>query len=180
MQNMALWISACVLLLGAGASWSAAPLDITLVADTRNPLSPQMGDHMKFVSIIRNSGATPAQGVVAWISLIQVDPGHEQPLDLEDWSAHKAVTQASLAPGNQITVEWPMRLIQAGDYRVVISTVERNTPHIITSPFVDFHVKRKPVVESQRILPIAISAPLVLGVLTLWRIRKRAVQRTHA
>jgi hypothetical protein len=57
---------------------------------------------------------------------------------------------------------------------IITSAVDRSTPHIITSPFIDFHVKRKPVVESQRILPVALGVPLVLGVLILWRIRKRA------
>ncbi len=173
MKKTALWLGACLLLIGANATWAAVPMEITLVADNANPQSPQMGDHMKFISTIKNSGNAPAQGVVAWISLVQVDSGNEQPVDLEDWSAHKAVTQASLAPGGQITVEWPMRLIQAGDYRVVISAVERSTQHIITSPFIDFHIKRKPVVESQRILPVAFGVPLMLGVLILWRIRKR-------
>jgi hypothetical protein len=149
------------------------PLDITLDADISNSGTPQMGDHLKFVSVIRNNGSAPARGVVVWISLVQVDPGHEQPVDLEDWSAHKAVTRESLGAGEQITVEWPVRLIQAGDYRVVISGAERNTPHIITSPFVDFHVKRKPVVESTRILPVAFGVPACLGVLMLWRIRRR-------
>jgi len=39
---------------------------------------------------------------------------------------------------------------------------------------IDFHIKRKPVVESQRIFPVALGVSLVLGVLILWRIRKRA------
>lgn len=172
MKSIALWLGACLSLIVTGAAWAAAPLEITLIADNTNPQSPQMGDHLKFMSVIGNGSAAPAQGVVAWISLIQVDPGHEQPVDLEDWSAHKAVTRATLAPGERITVEWPMRLIQAGDYRIVISAVERSMPYIVTSPFIDFHVKRKPVVESQRILPIAFGVPLVLGTLTLWRIRR--------
>lgn len=32
---------------------------------------------------------------------------------------------------------------------------ERGSTRVATSPFVDFHVERKPVVESQRILPVA-------------------------
>jgi hypothetical protein len=100
MKKIALWIGAsCLLLMSTSAAWAVALLEITLVAEKTNPQSPQTGDHMKFVSVIKNSGAAPAQGVVAWISLVQVDPGHEQPVDLEDWSAHKAVTRASLAPG---------------------------------------------------------------------------------
>lgn len=172
MKETFLRVFACLLGLVATSAMAAEPLDITLSADPSNPATPQMGDHMKFVSVIRNNSEAPAQGIVAWISLVQVDPGHEQPLDLEDWSAHKAVTQASLAPGEQITVTWPMRLIQAGAYRVVISGVERNTHHIITSPFFDFHVKRKPVVESKRILPVAFGVPALLGLVMLWRLRR--------
>lgn len=172
MNNIALWLGACLLFIG-NTGWASPLLDMTLTPAATNPSQPQMGDHMKFVSVIRNGGDTSAQGVVAWISLVQVDPGHEQPVDLEDWSAHKAVTRAALAPGERITVEWPMRLIQAGDYRVVISVVERSTPHIVTSPFIDFHVKRKPVVESRRILPVAFGVPLLIGALLLWRMRRR-------
>lgn len=173
MRRIILWLGACLLFIGSTAAWAGPLLDMTLTPATTNPPQPQMGDHMQFASVIRNGGDTPAQGVVAWISLVQVDPGHEQPMDLEDWSAHKAVTRAALAPGEQITVEWPMRLIQAGDYRVVISAVERSTPHIVTSPFIDFHVKRKPVVESRRILPVAFGMPLLIGALLLWRMRRR-------
>lgn len=162
-------------LLGLGNAWAADSLSISLTPDQANPPSPQMGDRLKFHSVIKNSGSQAAHGVVAWISLVQVDPGHEQPVDLEDWSAHKAVTQAVLQPGRQVNVEWPMRLIQAGAYRVVISAVDRETGHVMTSPFVDFQVRRKPVVESSRILPVAFGVPaLVLGVMALRLYRRRA------
>ncbi len=161
-------------LLGLGNAWAIDSLSISLTPDQSNPPSPQMGDWLKFHSVIQNSGIQQAHGVVAWISLVQVDPGHEQPMDLEDWSAHKAVTQAILQPGQQVNVEWPMRLIQAGAYRVVISTVDRETGHVMTSPFVDFQVRRKPVVESVRILPVAFGVPgLLLGMMSWRRYRRR-------
>lgn len=164
-----------LLLLGLGNAWAADSLSISLTSDQSNPTSPQMGDWLKFHSVIENSGTQAANGVVAWISLVQVDPGHEQPVDLEDWSAHKAVTQAILQPGQQVNVEWPMRLIQAGAYRVVISAVDRETGHVMTSPFVDFQVRRKPVVESGRILPVAFGVPLlVLGMMAWRRYRRNA------
>ncbi len=172
MKKIVLWMTVCVLTLCNVAANAAGALNITLAAEHSNPNSPQMGDHLNFVSVIRNSGTVPAQGIVAWISLVQVNPGHEQPVDLEDWSAHKAVTQASLGPGEEIKVAWPMRLIQAGDYRVVISGVERNASHIVTSPFLDFHVRRKPVVESTRILPVAFGVPGLIGAAMLWRLRR--------
>lgn len=161
-------------IMGAGNARAADSLSISLAPEQANPTSPQMGDWLKFHSVIENHGAQTAHGVVAWISLVQVDPGHEQPVDLEDWSAHKAVTQAILQPGQQVNVEWPMRLIQSGAYRVVISAVDRETGHVMTSPFVDFQVRRKPVVESGRILPVALGVPvLVLGMMA-WRRYRRS------
>ena len=163
-------------LLATAATASQAALEISLAPATTNPASPRMGDRMKFATVIRNAGASPAQGVVVWVSLIEVDPGREQPMDLEDWSAHKAVTQAVLAPGEKVSVEWPMRLIQAGDYRVVVSAIEHGSPRVVSSLFVDFHVARKPVVESGRILPVAFGVPFVLAAaLLLPRRRRRGV-----
>jgi hypothetical protein len=155
---------AAVVLLGCGTSVLAAvPLNISLATGTANPALPQMGDHLHFSSVIHNTGAAPLHGMVAWISMVRMDPGQEEPMDLEDWSAHKAVTQATLAPGGTIAVDWPMRLIQAGDYRVVISAVTRDARQIVTSPFLDFHVRAKPVVESGRILPVTLGVPLLIA-----------------
>lgn len=173
MKRLLLGLAVAALLFPAGSALAATPIRIALAPDVGNPAVPRMGDHLHFRSVIRNAGADPLRGLVAWISMVRIDPGHEQPMDLEDWSAHKAVTQARLAPGGQVAVDWPMRLIQPGDYRVVISAVTRDARRITTSPFVDFHVRPKPVVESARVLPVALGIPLLVGGLFLWRVRWR-------
>jgi len=132
-----------------------------------------MGDNLAFHTVIRNTGAQAVDGVIAWISLVQIDKGKEQPIDLEDWSAHKAVTAASLPPGQTLATDWPMRLIQAGNYRVVVSAVSRDGTRLVASPFADFTVRQKPVVESQRVLPVALGVPLLLAGAMLLRGRKR-------
>jgi hypothetical protein len=119
-----------------------------------------MGDHLRFWSTITNTGSTPIEGLVAWISLVEIDPGNEQPVDLEDWSAQKAVTGASLEPGQSLRTDWPMRLIKGGDYRVVISVTDRGGRQVFTSPTVQFHVRQKPVLQAGRVLPVAIGIPL--------------------
>jgi hypothetical protein len=170
MHRIGFLLLAVWLVFSCGAAWAASGhLEITLVPDASNPPSPRMGDRLKFLSVIRNTGVRPAEGVVAWISLVQVDPGREQPMDLEDWSAHKAVTEAVVSPGQEVTVEWPMRLIQSGNYRVVVSAVERQASNAVTSPFADFHVRRKPTVESNRILPVALGIPGGILALMGWR-----------
>jgi hypothetical protein len=161
-----------LVLLGlfSGVGRAAEPIAIELKNGAGNWLALKMGDRVEFESVITNAGSVPVEGLVAWISLVEVTPGREQPMDLEDWSAHKAVTRARLAPGESLKTRWPMRLIQAGDFRVVISAVARKTDRIATSPFLDFHVELKPVVESTRILPVAFGVPLLIGVLAVWRL----------
>jgi hypothetical protein len=170
---------ASVLWLGLGVA-HAADISVELGPDPTNPVTPTMGNWMRFRSVIHNSGNAAVPGLVAWISLVDVTPGSEQPMDLEDWSAHKAVTGATLASGATLATEWPMRLIQSGDYRVVISATARNEQSVYTSPTLQFHVARKPVVESARILPVALGLPLFIGGVMAyrgWRRRRRDTRR---
>lgn len=171
-MKFAAMILAMIIAYSASAA-SAESLSVDLRPGAANPASPQMGDNLSFHTVIHNGGNAPVDGLIAWISLVQIDKGKEQPVDLEDWSAHKAVAAASLAPGQALETDWPMRLIQAGQYRVVVSAVSRNGAVLVASPFADFAVRQKPVVESQRILPVAIGLPLLIGVVMLWRGRRR-------
>ncbi len=139
-----------------------ASLQVDLTAAPANPAAPQMGDRLSYRTNIRNVGAVPIPNIVAWLGLVQVDRGKEQPVDLEDWSAHKAVTIASLAPGQAVQTEWPMRLIAAGHYRVVVSAAASGGGPLTPSPFVDLAVRAKPVVESGRVLPVALGVPALL------------------
>jgi hypothetical protein len=140
----------------------AGTLGIQLFPDAANPARPTMGDQMRYHSIITNAGDVPVEGLVAWISLVEIDSGHEQPMDLEDWSAQKAITSTLLGSGKSLENTWPMRLIQSGDYRVVIGVTARNQNKVYTSPTLEFHVTQKPVVESSRILLVSLGIPLLL------------------
>ncbi len=146
----------------------ANPLGIQLSPAPGNPADPQMGDRLAFHSVITNTGEQPIDGVMAWVGLLKVDPGREQPVDLEDWSAQKAVTQATLPPGGTLAVDWPLRLIEDGHYRLVVSAAGRSG-EFATSPLADFTVRPKPVVESTRVLPVAFGVPLLIAMLLLQR-----------
>ena len=151
----------------------AGPISIEIAPDSGNAPSPQMGQNLLFHSRIRNEGTGSIEGLIVWLSLIEVDPGNEQPVDLEDWSAKKAITVASLEPGAIVEAEWPLRLIQSGQYRVVLNVMSRGTSGIANSAFNEFTVREKPVVESQRVLPIALGAPSILSLILLWRWRRQ-------
>lgn len=175
--RLAKWLLACGLAI-ASSSWAQQPapspqLQIALSPAKDNPRSPEMGNWMHFASEVRNSGDIALHNVVVWIGLIRVDAGHAQPMDLEDWSAHKAEVIPSLEPGQAVGAVWPMRLIQSGDYRVVISAAEAHAPGLASSPFLDMHVRTKPTVESKRILPVALGMPLLLAIIAALRLRRR-------
>jgi hypothetical protein len=168
-MNNIVKLLAVIALALAGSFVHAAPLTISLSPDKANPDQPTMGDQMQFHSVIANAADKSVEGLVAWISLVEIDPGNEQPVDLEDWSAQKAVTGARLEPSKTLETTWPMRLIKQGDYRVVISVTDRDQLTVYTSPTVEFHVTQKPVVESSRILPVAFGVPLFLIGLIAYR-----------
>jgi hypothetical protein len=150
------------LLLASVSFGAQAPLTLDLRPDEKNPSAPVMGDHLRFWSTITNTGATSIEGLVAWISLVEIDPGNEQPVDLEDWSAQKAITGAALRPGQSLRTDWPMRLIKGGDYRAVVSVTDRGSRSVFTSPTVQFHVRQKPVLQAGRVLPVAVGVPLLI------------------
>lgn len=63
---------------GTGSSACAEQLRLELVPSPSNPPAPRMGDGLTFRAVIRNDGQTPISGIIAWITLLQVDPGKEQ------------------------------------------------------------------------------------------------------
>lgn len=176
---MNLWKHILPFILFAGLfipvpSVAQPPLTLELQPDRLNPAVPTMGDHLQFWSTITNAGHTTLEGLVAWISLVEIDPGNEQPVDLEDWSALKAITGTSLGVGESLRTDWSMRLIKGGDYRVVVSVTDRSGHQVSTSPTIEFHVRQKPVLQAGRLLPIAAGVPLlIIGLLVFTATRLR-------
>jgi hypothetical protein len=180
---MRIWkylLSAVVItvLFASVSAATQAPLALDLRPDDKNPSIPVMGDHLRFWSTITNTGTTPVEGLVAWISLVEIDPGNEQPVDLEDWSAQKAITGATLGSGQPLQSEWPMRLIKGGDYRVVVSVTDRVSNMVFTSPTLQFHVRQKPVLQAGRVLSVAVGVPLlIIGLLVFHQTRQHLRKR---
>jgi hypothetical protein len=155
------------------------PVSLALKPDKSNPVSPMMGDHLRFWSTITNKGSSTIDGLVAWISLVEIDPGNEQPVDLEDWSAQKAVTGARLRPGAHLLTDWPVRLIKGGDYRVVVSVTDRGGRQVYTSPTIQFHVRQKPVLQAGRVVPVAAGIPLLFIGLLVFTTRKSSAAESE-
>jgi hypothetical protein len=158
------WLVLIVGLLAILAPCHAASgaIEIALAPAADNPANPRMGDRLSFHGVITNNGTEPVTGVLVWLTLVETDPENPQPVDLEDWSDRRAVTQAVLEPGQTLAADWSLRLIQAGRYTVIVQALDGSAGGLAASLPVAFTVAPKPVVESARVLPAAFGAPLFI------------------
>ena len=101
-----------------------------------------------------------------------MDQGNEQAIDLEDWSANKALTIAAIAPGSEARSDWTLRLISPGTYRVLVSAATAGAAVPAVDASETFTVAPKPVVESVRVLPVALGVPFALGGLLALQLRR--------
>jgi len=122
----------------------------------------KMGDTPAFLGTVTNIGNRPLEGLIEYLSLVSLEPGNEHPVDLEDWSAQKAVRIDRLSPGESNKQTWGMRLIQSGKYGVALTVVDPKEKQPIVSDLVHFGVNPKPMLASNRILPVAIGEPVLL------------------
>jgi hypothetical protein len=132
----------------------------------RSPAGPlKMGDTPNFLGAVTNLGRQPAQGLVVYLSLVSLAAGDEHPVDLEDWSAQKAVRLDRLNPGATDFRNWGMRLIAAGKYGVALTVVDPRENRPIISDLLPFEVQPKVTLAAGRVLPVALSVPMLISLL---------------
>jgi hypothetical protein len=158
---MKLSVIVFILVLAAGVCHAAG--ESSMLVDIHGPTQPlRMGDTPTFAGRVTNASAHEMKGLVVYLSLVALEPGQEHPVDLEDWSAQKAVRIAQLRTGQSDTQDWPMRLIQAGRFGVAMTVVDPDQKQPIISDLLTFDIQSKPTLNSHRILPVAIGVPLIL------------------
>jgi len=130
-----------------------------------NPPSLQanMGDKITYTGAITNNSDKAIDHIIAYISLANVTPGKEAPLDLEDWSANKAIKVDTIPPRGTYEGQWPMRLIDSGSYVAYITVVDKNDNIPISSTMSRLEVKRVLRLNPNNVLPVAIGEPVFIG-----------------
>ncbi len=160
-KSYILYLAFLILLIIAGNNHAdGTPIQVSIQQAPTAAL--KMGDKPVFKGVVKNTGRRNLLGLVVYLSLVSLKPGHEHPVDLEDWSAQKAVRIDRLAPGETHTQGWPMRLIQAGRFGVALTVVDSHESRPVVSDLVPFDIHPKPTIASSRILPVAVGEPLLL------------------
>jgi len=156
-------------------SFQAYGLDTSFVQVIIHPPTGElkMGNNVKFTGIVKNLGQRKLERLVVYLSFVSLEPGNEHPMDLEDWSAQKAVRIDSLLPGQPDKQSWGMRLIQAGKYGLVLTVINPTQKKPTISDLMPFTVNPKKNLSLKRILPVAVIEPTVLivfwGLLTFFK-----------
>jgi hypothetical protein len=135
------------------------------IAVTINPPSLQanMGDKITYRGTITNNSDQAVNNLIVYISLANVTQGKESPMDLEDWSANKAIKVDTLPPRGTYEGQWPMRLIDSGSYAAYITVVDKNNNSPVSSPMSHLKIKRVLRLNPNNVLPVAVGEPVVLG-----------------
>jgi len=144
----------------AAPGTGGAPLKLDTSKAT---LSSKAGQYVKLPATVTNTSNGPVKDVVAYVSLVDVTRGQQAPVDLEDWSAHRAVTVPTLAPGRSKDVSWSLRLVKGGDYVVYANAIAGGSTRASVGQEVPLSVKAQKNLNPGGVLPVAIGVPIVAG-----------------
>jgi hypothetical protein len=135
-----------------------------------NPPSIQanMGDKITYVGTITNNSDNVVNNLIAYISLANITHGQESPMDLEDWSANKAIKVDAIPPHGTYEGKWPMRLIDSGSYVAYITVVNKNDNIPISSAMSRLEIKRVLRLNPNNVLPVALGEPLLIGIVFMF------------
>jgi hypothetical protein len=173
MRKLTLLLSMIIVTVTVNYAYAANSIAVSV-----NPPSIQanMGNKITYVGTITNNSEKAVNNLIAYISLANVTPGKESPMDLEDWSANKAIKVDSIPPHGTYVGQWPMRLIDSGSYVAYITVVDKDDNTPLSSLMSRLEIKRVLRLNPNNVLPVAIGEPVALGVvfiLVAFRRRKR-------
>ena len=163
-----------IIILAIAVSYTSASA-ASRIAVSINPPSVQanMGDKITYTGTITNNSDKAVDNVIAYISLANVTQGKESPMDLEDWSANKAIKVDTIPPHGTYEGKWPMRLIDSGSYVAYITVVDKNDNAPISSTMSHLEIQRVIRLNPNNVLPIALGEPVLIGILFLFITIKR-------
>lgn len=165
MKNLTLLLSTIILAVTVNYAYATNHIAVSI-----NPPSIQanMGDKITYVGTIANNSNKAVNNLIAYISLANITQGKETPMDLEDWSANKAIKIATIPPHRTYEGKWPMRLIDSGSYVAYITVVDKNDNIPVSSTISHLEIKRVLRLNPNNVLPVAIGEPLLIGAIFMF------------
>ena len=126
-------------------------------------ISGTAGQYVRLRAKITNPTNRTLKDTVAYVSLVDLTKGQQAPVDLEDWSAHRAITVSSLSPGQSRNVSWSLRLVKGGNYAIYANAIGRDSTRAAVGQEVPLFVKTKRNLNPGSVLPVALGVPVLAG-----------------
>lgn len=139
---------------------SGTPLEIQT---STTGLSGEAGQYVRFPAKVTNTSDKPVRDVIAYVSLVETTRGLQAPVDLEDWSAHRAVKISSLTPGQSRDASWRLRLVKGGNYVVYAGAVAQGSTRASVGQEVPLLVSARQNLNPGGVLPVALGVPIAAG-----------------
>lgn len=173
MKKVILLLSITILTVTAMVNYAYAASRISVYINPPS-IKANMGDKITYVGTITNNSDKAVNNIIAYISLVNVTEGKESPMDLEDWSANKAIKIDTIPPYGRYEGKWTMRLIDSGSYVAYITVVDKNDNMPVSSTMSHLEINRILRLNPNNVLPLAIGEPLILGIFfTIVALRRR-------
>jgi hypothetical protein len=170
MRAAAVAVATIAALAASSPAVAAGGLAITV---DRTAISTELGRKFELRSTISNRGAAPAAGLIVHLNVLSLRPGLY--VDPEDWSSSRTRYLAPIPAGGSTTITWRLAAVNSGSIGVYVAVLPRSAgTRPVTGPTVRVAIARRQTLDAGGILPLALSVPALLGVLTLaFRFRRR-------
>jgi hypothetical protein len=153
----------------------ASSAEAATVQLDRTRVSTKIGQQFTFTSTIRNDSAETENELVAHLNVLSSDPGTY--VDPEDWSSHRTLYLAPLAPHEVRKVTWTVTAVNSGSITIYVAVLPRHgAGQVAVSPLLHVEIAKRRALNSGGVLPLALGIPALIG-LTALGVRARRPRR---
>lgn len=170
MKTLAATVLLVVMLALTGAAAHGAVIDDITIEAAPSALDIPLGETTVVEITVTNNGSAEASGVIAHIDI--TDLADDGSVDAEDWSSVLSKPVPSLAPGQSTTLRWDLQPISPGDYTLYAVALSPASSSVAATDTVAIAVADRRSLNPNGILPIAVGAPVLVGLGLTWRLRR--------
>lgn len=172
MRRLLLGLTAALLALACLAPTAHATTaldDVSVSVEPRDP-SIDLGDSIDLAISVTNTGSAPTEPLVVHLDV--TDPEQSTSVDPEDWTPTLSKKVGVLAPGGTTVVGWTIQPISGGTFAAYAVALSAGVDRIAASNVVQVAVADRRSLNPGGILPVAVAAPSIIGLLLLLQIRR--------
>lgn len=173
------FVAAAVVLALVTSTAAAGELnDDVAVAIDPPTSSVVLGENLDLRVSVTNNGGVSSPPLVVHLDI--TNPDQSTSVDPEDWTATLSQSIGEVGPGETVVVHWTIQPISPGTFATYAIALSPGVDNIAASNILEVQVADQRSLNPGEILPVAIAAPTLVGLLLLaqTRLSRRDRHRT--